>query len=607
MPAPRSIVVAPLAATALALALLAFAPGPAVAGELYEDVTEEVGLDFLHFNGMSGRLYYLEVVGSGGALLDYDRDGDLDLYLVQGGMLGGDLDASEATFPWAGSEPPRDRLYRNDLEIRPDGSRRLRFVDVTKESGIRAEEYGMGAAVGDVDNDGWPDLYVLNYGRNQLWRNRGDGTFEEQARERGVDDDRWSVSATFADLDGDGWLDLFVAEYLDYTLLGHKTCLTERGEPDYCQPSAFRPIPDRVYRNRGDGTFEEVSERWGIARTPGNGLGVVSADFDGDGRLDVYVANDLMPNHLWLNRGLGAGGGGLIEDGLLAGVAVNADGKAEASMGIGCGDFDADGDLDLFLTHFHREHNTLYVAEGDLWQDATERFGLAAPSYPYTAFGTGFLDFDLDGWLDLVAVNGRVTHRPGVDRAARPFGLDEPNQLFRNLEGKAFEDVSERAGEGFARSEVSRAALIGDLDNDGDPDLVVTNNSGPARVLLDRAPESSAGVGSAGEDTEPRGWIGLRVLDGERDAYNALVTMAREGGPLLMRRVQSDGGYASANDPRVLFGLGAESGGTRSVRVRWPAGGEERFDDLPVGRYSTIRRGRGVTVGGASRKCGGAP
>jgi enediyne biosynthesis protein E4 len=568
-----------LAALALACALAASA---SASEPIYREVTAESGLDFVHFNGMSGRLYYLEVVGSGGALFDYDRDGDLDLFLVQGAMLGDDLAPADATYPWPGPGAPRDRLYRNDLEIGADGSRRVRFVDVTEEAGIVGERYGMGAAVGDVDRDGWPDLYVLNFGVNQLWRNRGDGTFEEVAAARGLADERWSVSATFSDLDGDGWPDLYVAEYLDYSLLAHKTCLTERGEPDYCLPAAYRPVPDRVFRNRGDGTFEDVSERWGVAAAPGNGLGVVSADFDGDGRLDVYVANDQMPNHLWLNR-LSAGGGGLVEDGLLAGVALNGDGKAEASMGVDAGDVDGDGALDLFLTHFHREHNTLYRAQGDVWEDATERFGLAAPSYPYTAFGTGFLDFDLDGWLDLVVANGRVTFMPGTDRVADPFALDEPNQLFRNREGRGFEEVGAAgAGPAFARSEVSRAALIGDLDNDGDPDLVITNNSGPARVLLD--------TGADG-----RAWLGLRVVEGDPpvDAHGALVTLELEGRAPMVRRVHSDGGYASANDPRVVFGLGDAAPAGLAVRVRWPGGAEERWRGLPAGRYTTLRRGEG--------------
>ncbi|HUP25096.1 MAG TPA: CRTAC1 family protein [Thermoanaerobaculia bacterium] len=565
----------------------------------FVDVTAETGLDFVHFNGMSGRLYYVEVVGSGGALFDYDNDGDLDLYLVQGHMLGADVPPERALFPWRGEHPPGDRLYRNDLEVLPDGTRRVRFVDVTEESGIRAHGYGMGVVAGDVDNDGWVDLYVTNFGsRNELWRNRGDGTFEEVAVTRGVAEERWSVSASFVDFDGDGWLDLYVTNYLDYSFIAHKICLTERGEPDYCLPSAYRPAADRLYRNRGDGTFEDVSERAGIAAVVANGLGVASADFDGDGRVDFYVANDLMPNNLWLNQGDGT----FVDDALLAGAALSADGKAEASMGIAVGDGDGDGDFDLFLTHFRREKNTYYRNDGGVWRDTSVEVGLAAPSYPYTSFGTAFLDFDGDGWLDLAVVNGAVTFPPGTDRKRQPFALDEPNQLFRNLGHGRFEDVTALAGAAFAVSEVSRGLLAGDLDNDGDIDLVITNNSGPARVLLARYGEGAAGAERAGR------WLGARLLtaDGRRDALGAVAILEVDG-RRLVRRAQSDGSYASAGDPRVLFRWPAPRSGAPArerLRVRWVDGALEEFE-VPVGAYSELRQASGRPV--AADAAGGEP
>ena len=572
---------------------------PARDGDWFVDATAETGLDFVHFNGMSGRLYYVEVVGAGGALFDYDNDGDLDLYLVQGNTLGADVSPEKALFPWRGEQPPRDRLFRNDLEVSADGSRRVRFVDVTEESGIRALGYGMGVAAGDVDNDGWVDLYVMSFGsRNELWRNRGDGTFEEVAAARGVAEDRWSVSASFADYDADGWLDLYVANYLDYSFIAHKTCLTERGEPDYCLPSAYRPVSDRLYRNRGGGTFEDVSERAGIAAVAANGLGVASADYDGDGRVDFFVANDLMANNLWLNQGDGT----FVDDALLAGAALSADAKAEANMGIAVGDDDGDGDFDLFVTHFRREGSVLYRNQGGTFQDVRVESALGPPSYLHTGFGTAFLDYDGDGWLDLAVANGAVTFPPGTDRKLHPFALDEPNQLFRNLGGGRFEDVSKRAGAAFAVSEVSRGLMAGDLDDDGDTDLVITNNSGPARVLLNRFGEAegerAAAAGSA--------WLGARLLtsDGKRDALGA-VALVDAGGRRLVRRAQSDGSYASANDPRVLFRFAGEAtarASSMTMQVRWPdgeLGAVEEFD-APLRTYSALRRGTGRAVPAAS-------
>ncbi len=559
-----------------ALMLAIATPSLSLAEDWFIERAAESGLDFVHTNGMSGRLYYPEVVGAGGALFDYDNDGDLDVYLVQGAMLGRDRTLDDALIAWRGERAPRDRLFRNDLEILPGGDRRLHFVDVTETSGIRAHKYGMGVAAADIDNDGWVDLYVLNFGTNQLWRNRGDGTFVEEAAARGIAEERWSVSASFADFDRDGWLDLFVANYLDYSFVAHKTCLTERGEADYCLPGAYRPVPDRLYRNRGDGTFEDVSVRAGIAGVAANGLGVVAADFNADSRLDFYVANDLMANHLWL----GQGDGTFVEDGLAAGVALNAQGKAEASMGIAVGDPDADGDLDLFLTHFRRESNTFYRDAGPYFEDATESLGLAAPSWLFTAFGTCFLDYDADGWLDLVTVNGAVTFLPGADRTRNRFPLDERNQLFKNVEGRRFEETSDRAGAAFAISEISRGALCGDLDNDGDTDIVVTNNSGPVRLLMNRVADA-------------RPWLGLDlvVAGAGRPALGAIATLKRSAGPALVRHAHADGGYASSSDPRVLFGLG--NGEARSLQVVWPSGKVEEWQGFEPGRYHRLVEGTG--------------
>ena len=542
----------------------------------FVDVTESAGVDFVHFNGMSGRFYYPEVVGSGGALFDYDADGDLDLFLVQGAMLGPDRSIDDALFPPVGPHLG-DRLYRNDTG--PDG--RLRFVDVSRSSGIDTTGYGMGAATGDYDNDGDIDLYVTNLGDDHLWRNRGDGTFEDVTLVAGIDGDGWSSSAAFLDYDRDGWLDLMVVTYVDWSYSGHQVCRTERGEADYCSPTVFPPTSDRLFHNEADGTFRAVTGPSGIGSVPGNGLGISTADFNGDGLVDIYVANDLTPNLLWMNQGDGV----FREEALLAGCALNRDGKAESSMGVDAADLDGDGDIDLFMTHYSRETNTVYLNDGEgMFHDASDDSGLGNPSWKHTAWGTAWLDFDMDGMLDLLVVNGAVAYPPGADREADPSPLGEPNQLFRNLGDGRFEEVTSAAGPALAASRVSRGALFGDLDNDGDVDVVIVNNNGPAVLLRSEAPVD-----------EP--WLGMRLVGGDppRDQLGAFVEISRPRGEVLRRRARADGSYASANDPRILAALGPEAGdvSSASVTVWWPNGRSERFSAVPLGRYSTLTQGTG--------------
>jgi hypothetical protein len=567
---------------------------PAAGGEdWFVDAAAATGLDFVHFNGMSGELYFAEMMGGGGALFDFDGDGDLDVFLVQGSMLGG-KPLDKATFPPRG--PLTHRLFRNDLTVAPDGRRTLRFTDVTAGSGIETAGYGNGAAAADYDNDGRVDLYVLAVGGNQLLRNLGGGRFADVTREAGVEERRWSAAASFFDYDRDGWLDLYVGNYVDWSAAQPKFCPDLTGANDYCGPLAFAPQSDRLFRNRGRGpagevTFEEATARALPAAAPGNTLGSVTADLDGDGWLDLYVANDAEPNQLWLNRR----DGGFRDEALLAGCAVNERGLPEASMGVDAGDVDNDGDDDLFMTHLNQETNTLYVNDGKgFFADQSRDSGLGPPSWLFTGFGTAFFDYDNDGWLDVATVNGAVKLADAPRRAGDSYPLHQTNQLFRNLGGEPagrtasglvrFAEVTERAGSAWRLSEVSRGAAFGDVDDDGDTDVLVVNNAGPVRLLLNQ-------VGSA------RPWLGLRLsgADGRRDQLGARVEVRRRGGPTLWRRARSDGSYLVGNDPRVLVGLG-EVAEVTAVRVHWPSGRSEEWTGLPLGAYTTLREGTGKAI-----------
>ena len=548
------------------------APGTNGGREWFTDRAAASGLDFVHFNGMSGAYYQPEGIGSGVALFDFDNDGDLDVYLVQGRMLG-----TGAPLIPPPNGPLTDRLYRNDL----DGSRdptRLQFTDVTEESGLAADGYGMGVATGDIDNDGWVDLYVTAFGSNQLFRNNGDGSFSDISQPSGTDDPAWSVSASFVDVDRDGWLDLFVGNYLRYSIETHTPCLSRSGAPDYCSPQMSRAEPDRLYRNLGDGTFADVTAAAGLAREFGPALGVATADFDNDGWIDIFVANDLQENQLWINRQDGT----FMNMAPLWGAAVGVNGDPKSDMGVDAGDFDDDGDEDLFITELTGEGNTLYVNDGaGLFEEQSVRTGIRAASLRYTGFGAAWVDFDNDGRLDVAAVNGRVV----LDHEARgpdnPFPLQQRNLLQRNLGDGRFEDVTDRGGAVFAHAEVSRGAAFGDIDNDGDVDMVVNNAAGPVRLLINDLGHRNH-------------WVGLRLVGRgtPRDMPGARVAVTTPDGTDRWRRARADGSYASANDPRVLVGLGGAAGPVQ-VRVTWPDGQVEAWSDVPADRYTTLTQGGG--------------
>ena len=539
------------------------------AAAIFDEVAHQTGLRFRHYNGMTGQFYLPEIMGAGAALFDFDNDGDLDAFLVQGNVLEPGTKPGNTLFPWRETSAPTSKLFRNDLDVR---TRKLRFTDVTDKSGITANGYGMGAATGDINNDGWTDLYVTNLGSNQMFLNNGDGTFTDVTKKSGTDDARWSSSASFFDYDRDGWLDLMVVNYAVFSTTTSPTCYAASSARDYCTPRAFRSPGNRLFHNKGNGTFEDLTVSAGVAEEFGHGLGIVTADFDADGWIDIYVANDGDPNQLWINQKNGT----FKNEALLAGAAINRDGKAEAGMGVDAADFDGNATDDIFITHLMDETNTLYVNLGKLlFEDRTREAGLGMPGRRFTGFGTLFFDYDNDGWLDLFVTNGAVQLLPELMRKGDPFPLDQPNQLFRNQGNGKFIEVSDRALEPL---EVGRGAAFGDIDNDGDTDVLVTNNNGPAKLFLNE-------VGNRNH------WLGLKLVGKNgRDMLGARVEVVIKKGHVLWRRARTDGSYLNANDPRVLVGLGTASR-VELVRVYWPDGSVEEWKGLPADRYTTLKQG----------------
>ena len=537
---------------------------------IFRDIAPEVGLDFHHFNGATGEFYMPEIMGAGVALFDYDNDGDLDVYLVQGTTLD---HRGKLLFPSPPGWKPGNRLFRNELAE----TGKLRFTDVTERAGVGHVGYGMGVAVGDYDNDGFQDLYVTNFGHNVLYHNNGDGTFTDVTPQAGVDDVRWSTCAAWLDFDGDGWLDLFVGNYVDFTVQGNKRCYGPTGELDYCTPKAYQPVPSRLFRNLRNGKFLDVTESSGIGSSYGPALGVVCADFNGDGRPDIYVANDTAANRLWWNQGDGTFREGALE----AGVAYSADGLPKAGMGVTAEDVQNGGSLDILVTNLTGEGATLFhnTGKGE-FDDVTAQYRLAQPTFGFTGFGAGLFDYDNDGWLDLFIANGAVT-RVEAERG-KPFPFAQKNLLFHN-EGqlKRFRETSSVAGPAFQHSEVSRGAAFGDIDNDGGIDIVVANNNGPARLLHSQ-------IGSR------QHWLQVK-LEGtktNRFGVGARVEILRQGQEPLWRWAHTDSSYLSASDVRVHFGLG-KNPRLDGVLVLWPNGLKEKWTKIQPDRIIALRQGSG--------------
>ncbi len=546
------------------------ADAAAAFGARFVDVTAETGLDFVHATGSAGTFPMPAIMGGGVAAFDADGDGLLDLY-----------------FPNAGSdvagEAGRNRFYLQ----RPRG----RFVDATVGSGLDNPGYGMGAAVGDIDNDGDLDLYVTNLGADVLYRNEGGGRFADASASFGVATPGWSTSAVFFDADLDGWLDLYVARYVQWHEA--RACQVQGGRVDYCGPQQFEGESDAFYRNEGGRRFVDRSRDAGVSLIEDAGLGVVAADLDEDGLPDVYVANDADPNQLWVNRGAGM----FEDDAVLLGAAYNRFGVGEAGMGIALGDMDGDRDLDLFLSHLIEETNTLYVNLGgtpgtsDGFEDRAAEAGLASPSTPYTGFGAAFFDADNDGDPDLAVVNGAVKRRPELLSQRHEWfwrGYAEPNLLMLNDGAGVFADASAASGDFGSALDVSRGLVPFDLEGDGDLDLLVSNLEGPARIyrnetIVDLAPETGTGVG----------WVRLRVIDPElrRTALGASVVAWVDGRP-LRRLVLPLGGYLTGGEAPVHIGLGAAIAVER-FEVTWLGGAVEEFDGAPSGSEAILRRGDG--------------
>jgi hypothetical protein len=571
----------------------------------FTDATRGAGIDFHHVNGASPDKYLVETMGSGGLFFDYDDDGWIDVFLVDGGSFADPAVARRA----------RHRLFRN----RGNGT----FQDVTAQSGIQHRDYGMGACAGDYDNDGRVDLYVTNVGPNILYRNAGEGRFTDVTRRARVGSPLWSASCAFADLDKDGDLDLFVTNYVDIRLPPSRDALRRTGQPDgtavrlkpdtttetspyknpycgnaalkargYCHPLIFDPLPNVVYRNDGNGTFTDVSVESGVAAFRSNGLGVVVADYDDDGWPDVFVANDSMPNFLFRRLGSAAVqplSGGRSEQrrsgewrfeevALRAGVAVAIDGQARAGMGIDAADYDGDGRLDLVITNLDFQMHSLYRGLGRLFAYATPESGIGPATLPFVGFGVVFFDFDHDMQLDVAFANGHIMDNPVLRRAGSTHG--QRNLLFRNISPRRFADVTASAGTGFALEKVSRGLAAGDIDNDGDLDLLVTNNGETADLLRNDGAQGNALL------------IRLVGRQSNRDGIGARIRVTT-GTRTQLREVKAGSSYLGQNELRQHVGLGTSDTADR-IEVRWPSGRVDLVQALPANQIVTIREGDGV-------------
>jgi enediyne biosynthesis protein E4 len=524
------------------------------------------GISWKHVNGRSPQAYLPETTGAGAAFFDYDNDGWMDIYLVNSGRC--DF--------YDPPSPLRNALYRNNR----DGT----FTDVTEKAGVAGGGYGMGAAVGDYDGDGFPDLYVTQYGRSILYHNNGDGTFTDVTEKAGVAAPGWATSAVWFDYDNDGRLDLFVCRFVDFSKEKNKFCGNpETGERYYCIPQVYDPMPSWLFHNNGDGTFTDVSKESGISKQMGKAWGVVATDLDNDGRMDLFVANDTTANFLYMNRGHGV----FEEDGLIAGVAYEDTGRARSGMGVDSADYDQDGWADLFVANVDHEKYALYHNSHDgTFADVSETNGIGGETFLMSGWGLKFFDYDNDGNVDLFLANGHPDDH--IHERFVNVTYAERLLLFRNTGGSfqhAFEDVSDKAGPVFQQRFAARGLAVGDFDNDGAVDVLISVNDGAPLLLRNMA---------AGDSH----WLGVHLVGkkANRDAVGARITW--QSGDLTRTRMKTGGGsYLSSHDPRVVLGIGARTK-IDWVEVQWPqpSGLTERFTDLPLNRYITLQEGSGTAV-----------
>ena len=551
-----------LAIVTLVAATLGAAPAvnPPDPNVVFADITAATGITFTHVSAPEKK-YIVESMSGGVGLLDFDKDGWLDVYLVNSPTV-----ATAADRPAA-----RSGLWRNNH----DGT----FSDVTERAGVGDPGWGMGVAAGDYDNDGWEDLYVTCFGPNHLFRNNGDGTFTDVTARAGVGDARWSAGAAFGDYDNDGKLDLFVANYIDLSLdalpeFGNGKNCVFRGLPVQCGPRGLKGAGDSLYHNNGDGTFTDVSTRAGVADAALRfGMGVAWCDFNQDDRIDLYVANDSGPNYLYRNNGDGT----FTDVGLASGTALSENGTEQASMGVTIGDYDHRGRWNIVVTNFSDEYNALYRHEKDfLFADASYATRTGKVSLPFVGWGVKFFDYDNDGWLDLMVVNGHVY--PQLEKAGLELTYRQRKLVYRNDRDGGFTEVAKDLGPALAAPAVSRGAAFGDLDNDGDIDVVINNLDGPSTVLRNDG-------GNANNFLV----IDLVGRKSNRSAFGARVTVTA-GDLVQVDERRSGGSYLSQNDVRLHFGLEKRQKVDR-IEVRWPGGGVDTVSGVEANRFITITEG----------------
>jgi enediyne biosynthesis protein E4 len=539
----------------------AWTPAAAPIPVTYVDVAAVAGITFQHDNAASAEKYLIETMGSGCAWIDYDQNGLLDLYLVNGA----------ATRLYTPKHRLQSALYRNN----GDGT----FTDVTAKAGVGAEGlFGMGVAVGDYDDDGFPDLFVLGYGRCILFHNNGDGTFTDVTAKAGVENSgRWGSSAAWFDYDNDGWLDLVIANYVDWAPDNNFWCGDHGpGLRSYCHPDNYHGQAPTLYHNNGDGTFTDVSLRSGVGAKPGNGLGVVTFDYDDDGWQDIFIANDSMPNFLFHNNRDGT----FREVGYMAGVAVSMDGTSEAGMGVDAADASGNGRMDLIVTHLDSQLARFYQnMGGQVFDDATLRSKISYATFHMSGFGTRFMDFDNDGWRDIFMSDGHILDN--IERYKAEVRYAEPKLMFRNTGRGIFENVSERLGADFQRPRVSRGTAIGDFDNDGDLDVLVNNSGEPAQLLRNDG-------GNANH------WLEIFLIGtrSNRDGVGARVKLT--AGDLTLYDQRKGGmSYQSAQDPRLHFGLGGHAS-VDALEIIWPSGAVTKLAGIKSDQIISVKEGEGL-------------